>query len=282
MTVLLNQPGNPGTFVPLPSISAGKGINDVTVADLNGDGRMDLIEADGDGSEPDIDGLSIHLQLAQSSGEFAPATFIPVDGCCDSVAVGDVNGDGIPDLIAVGAGSGVVALMQIPGRPGAFEPLTQLFDGAAGSCVKLVDLNGDGILDLVYGGPASASGSAASVLVALPDNPGHFLTTTAYPVVGDFACLVHDLTGVHRPDIIAVSAQNGLSVLRQDPTHPGAFLAAATYALGENLYVAIADMNGDGLPDLVTSEGPSSNSGPGVLYQDAAHPGTFGSFQDLH
>jgi hypothetical protein len=284
ITVLLNQPDNPGTFLPLPSISAGRGINDVTVADLNGDGRMDLVEADGDGSEPDIDGLSIHLQLAQSSGEFAPATFIRIDGCCDSVAVGDVNGDGIPDLIAVGAGSGVVALMQIPGQPGAFESPTRLFDGGASSCVKLVDLDGDGLLDLVYGGPASASGSAASVLVALqdPSNPGHFLTPTAYPVVGDFTCLVHDLTGVHRPDIIAVSTKNGVSVLRQDPMHPGTFLAAANYVVGENLYVAIADMNGDGLPDLVTSEGPSSSSGPGVLYQDTAHPGTFGSFQDLH
>jgi FG-GAP-like repeat len=241
MTILLNRADNAGTFSTLPIIAAGKGLNDVTIADVNGDGRMDLVEANGDGNEPAIDGLSIHQQLAQSSGEFAAATFIPVEGCCDSVAVGDVNGDGLPDLIAVGSGSGVIALLQILGQSGAFESPTRLVDGAASSCVKLVDLDGDGLLDLVYGGPASASGSAASVRVALQDanNPGHFLTPTAYPVVGDFTCLVHDLTGTHRPDIIAVSPQNGLSVLRQDPTHPGTFLPAVNYAPGQILNVAI-------------------------------------------
>jgi FG-GAP-like repeat len=284
ITIFLNQPANLGTFSQLPIIAAGKGLNDVTLADINGDGRMDVVEANGDGNEPDIDGLSIHLQLGQSAGEFSPATFIPINGCCDSVAVGDVNGDGLPDLIAVGSGSGVVALLQIPGKPGVFESPTRLVDGAASSCVKLVDLDGDGLLDLVYGGAANASGSAASVMVALQDasDPGHFLTPTAYPVVGDFQCLVHDLTGTHRPDIVAVSIQNGLSVLRQDPTHPGTFLPAVNYAAGEGLNVAIADVNGDGLPDLVTSQGPSANPGAGVLYQNAAQPGTFGSFQDLH
>jgi hypothetical protein len=284
ITIFLNQAGNPGTFSQLPVSAAGKGLNDAAVADINGDGRMDLIEANGDGSEADIDGLTIHVQLGQSSGEFAPATFIPINGCCDSVAVGDVNGDGLADLIAVGSGSGLVVLLQIPGQPGTFESPTRLLDGAASSFVKLVDLDGDGLLDLVYGGPTNSTGSAASVLVALQDasNPGHFLTPTAYPVVGNFTCLVHDLTGTHRPDIIAVSTQNGLSVLRQDPAQPGTFLTAVNYAAGEILNVAIADMNGDGLPDLVTSQGPSANPGPGVLYQSAVQPGTFGSFQDLH
>ena len=100
ITVFLNQPDHPGTFSPLPSFSGGKGLNGVTLADINGDGRMDLIESDGDGNEPALDGLSIHLQLAQSPLEFAAPTFIPINGCCDSVAVADVNGDGLPDLIA--------------------------------------------------------------------------------------------------------------------------------------------------------------------------------------
>jgi hypothetical protein len=283
LSLLLNQPDNPGTFVLAPSIPAGYGLNEVAAADINGDGRVDLIEADGDGSDPAADGLSIHLQLAQSPGEFAPATFIPINGCCDSVAVGDVNGDGLPDLIAVGSGSGVVVLLQIPGQPGQFESATSLVAGPASRCVKAVDLDGDGLLDLVYGGTANASGSVTSVLVALQaaSNPGHFLPPTSYAVAGDLTtCLVHDLTAKSHPDII-INAAKGISVLQHDPAHPGSFLAAVNYAVGQNLYIALADMNGDGLPDIVAEHGPS-NSGPGVLYQNAARPGTFGSLQDLH
>jgi FG-GAP-like repeat len=283
ITVLLNQPDHPGTFSALPSFSGGKGLNDVTLADINGDGRLDLIESNGEGQDPSLDGLSVQLQLTQSPGEFAPPTFIPINGCCESVAVADVNGDGLPDLIAVGTGSGLVVLLQIPGQPGEFESPTTLISGPATLCVKAVDLDGDGLVDLVYGGPTSPSGNARSVLVALQDanNPGHFLTPTAYPVADDiYSCVVQDLTIEHRPDIV-LNTEKGASVLRQDPMHPGTFLAAISYSLGQGVYTAIADMNGDGLPDLVTSQGPSG-AGPGVIYQDAAHPGTFGTFQDLH
>ena len=283
LSLLLNQPGSPGTFALAPTIPAGQGLNDFAAVDINGDGRVDLIEADGDGNEPAVDGLSIHLQLAQCTGAFADATFIPINGCCDSVAVGDVNGDGVPDLIAVGAGSGVVVLLQIPGQPGQFGSAASLIAGPASRCVKAVDLDDDGLLDLVYGGPVNASGSVTSVFIALQDasNPGHFLPPASYPVADDvMTCLVYDLTDKSRPDII-INTANGISVLQHDPAHPGSFLAAVNYGVGQNLYIALADMNGDGLPDIVADHGPS-NSGAGVLYQDAAHPGTFGSFQDLH
>lgn len=62
ISMLLNQSANPGTFLSMPTIATGKGLGDVVAADINGNGRIDLIEADGDGNEPDIDGLSIHPQ----------------------------------------------------------------------------------------------------------------------------------------------------------------------------------------------------------------------------
>jgi FG-GAP-like repeat len=274
--LLLNQRDQPGTFVLAPRIVSGGNAQSVVAADLDGDGRADLIEAD-------AGGISIHLQLAQSPGEFAPATFIAVNGCCDSIAVGDVNGDGLPDLIAVGDG-GLVILLQIAGQPGAFESPAHPFAEPASRCVEAADLNGDGLLDLVYGGPANASGGVSSMRVALQDagNPGHFIAPASYGVVALTAaattCLVHDLTGNNRPDII-VGSENGLSVLLQDPAHPGTF-SSANYALGYEMFVAVADMNGDGLPDIVAAQGPHG-AAPGVLYQDATHPGTFGDFQDL-
>jgi hypothetical protein len=62
--------------------------------------------------------------------------------------------------------------------------------------------------------------------------------------------------------------------LLQDPAHGGAFLPATNYAaLSQPLSVTVADLDGDGLPDIAIADGPSA----GVLFQNAASPGTFGS-----
>jgi hypothetical protein len=100
--------------------------------------------------------------------------------------------------------------------------------------------------------------------------------------------VVADDNGDSRPDIV-VGGSDAVSVLLQDAASPGRYLAAQNYATPLGAYqLAIADLDRDGLVDIVVTNGattPTVNgvvtTHPGVLYQDAASPGTFKVLQDL-
>jgi hypothetical protein len=101
------------------------------VADLNGDGNLDLIGYDGTNG-----GWKLFVLLGNGDGTFAPPTFIPGanSGPLQSVVVADVNGDDEPDLIVI-AGS----FMESPGSmyvllgngDGTFAAPVQYFAGNA-------------------------------------------------------------------------------------------------------------------------------------------------------
>ena len=74
--------------------SGGDAATSIAVADVNGDGKPDLLVANSDSSSVDVllgngDG-TFQTAVSYSSGGYNP----------DSIAVGDVNGDGKPDIVA--------------------------------------------------------------------------------------------------------------------------------------------------------------------------------------
>ena len=192
----------------------------LAIGDLNGDGRPDLVTVTGVSGGPG----AVSVFLNRGDGSFRPRRdyvlqggVIPgTGGGPASVAIGDLNGDGKPDLVTIdleAAGSDAVG----------FSVLLNRGDGTFGSrrdyrvwgdlwSIAIGDLNRDGRPDLV------ASDSLLNgVSVFLNEGRGRFQARRDYPtglLTGDVA--ISDLNGDGRPDLVTAN-DNSVAVLLNRP-----------------------------------------------------------------
>ena len=82
----------------------------VAVADVNGDGKLDILVANSCASSSNCANGTVGVMLGNGDGTFQPAVIYGCGGTCTSVALGDVNGDGKPDAL-VNAGSNTVGVL---------------------------------------------------------------------------------------------------------------------------------------------------------------------------
>ena len=291
VAVYLQDAANPGRFLPASTYAVGNDPASVALADLNGDGRPDIVTANailatsGAGEST----VSVLLQDAANPGHYLPAVSDPTGPDPVAVAIGDLNGDGKPDL-AVADSSGISVLFQ--GAAGTFLPKTTIATGSGCESVAIADLDGDGTPDLL-------ATDAVSILVLLqtPGSGGSFSAPVRYAAGQQpLYAVAGDLNGDGRPDIAVANIGSpsdltaaSVSVLLQDPTRSGAFLPAVNYASqADSVAVAIADLNGDGWRDLAVANSgtlagicpPNCNTvdtGVSVLLQDGTSAGHFGT-----
>jgi len=281
-SIFLHDPANPGKYLAATTLTTGGAPNQIVSADINGDGKPDLVLADLSASGNAI----VLLQDTATPGQFVAPLNLSTGAMTPSVAVGDLNGDGKPDVVAAnfdsnGNNGQVTIFFQNASSPGTFLAPVSFPAGAQPQAVRIMDVNGDGLPDLVVAnkGPGGDGTGAAGVSVLLQDgtHPGTFLAPITYSTPwGAIDVAVADLNGDGKPDLVVASlgpAPSGaVSVLLQSSTTAGTFGAATSYAgFGQPLSVAIADLNGDGHPDIAVADGFNAT----VLLQSATAPGTF-------
>ncbi len=212
-------------------------------ADFNHDGVLDLVTPEG-------------VRLGTGDGTFQAAptgtpTFANMN-TPDHIVTGDLNGDGIPDLVVTDPVTAEVTVLLGRGD-GTFRRLDPFaVPGGAGALVE-ADFNHDGRPDLAVAGRDSAV-----VTVLLGNGDGTFrlsqsLGTSSTP--GSLA--VGDFNGDGRPDLaVACQTSTGVSVLygQGDGTFSGRVDLATTYDPSD---VAAGDLNGDGRSDLIVLVGAS-------------------------
>ena len=117
----------------------------ISIADLNNDGRMDIINGGVNGSASG----EVSYRLNNGSGTFANlVTLSTGSDSVDGLGIGDYNGDGFADIIAGGSGGAATTLLSNTGR-GAFNTLSQILNAGNATSVAVGDVNSDGVNDIV-------------------------------------------------------------------------------------------------------------------------------------
>ena len=263
--------------------------NSIAIADVNGDGTLDLVVAttlnQGNATNPGF--ANVILGNKSSAGTFLKGTQYSTTGSDpSSIAVADLTRSGSLDLVIANFSSGSVSIFMHGATPGTYMPAVSVTTGGMPNQVAIADINGDGHPDLLL----ADSSSSGNVIILLQDpaNPGHFLAPTLLATGSNSVAglAAADLNGDGKLDVVAatsdVNGNNGaVYVFFQSATTAGTFLAPVTFPAGAQPQAArIADVNGDGLPDIVVANyGPgldrTGSAGVSVLLQDAAHPGQF-------
>ena len=186
-----------------------------------------------------------------------------------SVAIADLNFDGVQDLAVANQGSNDVSVLLGNGD-GTFAPVRSFAAGMHPQAVVVADLNFDGIPDLVV-----ANRESNDVSVLLGNGDGTFAPARSFAVAEHPQSLaVADLNSDGIPDLATVNGSSRVAVLIGHGD--GTFATPQSFALGRHaLFVAAADLNRDGMVDLVTTN-PSSNDVSVLLGQQG---GTFAAPQ---
>ena len=232
------------SFEPARFISFSNDPTNVVVADLNGDGIPDLVTVDDTRSF----GAEGSIFLGQGGGRFASEThYVSAGPQPAAVAVADVNGDGIPDLVVASFGNGTsdngeIGVLLGNGHGGFSAPTTDLAAPHAQS-VAVADLTGAGRPDII-----DVAGGMVNVLTN--EGRGVFAASASYKAgSAPVSVAVGDLNGDGHPDLV-VAGSDGIEVLTSDGR--GGFLPAVSYGAGVAAHdVVLADINGDGHPDIV-------------------------------
>jgi hypothetical protein len=272
----LQQPAHAAQFSPAVNYPTGINPFGVAVGDFNRDGIPDLVVA----NAYQVGGTgTVSILLGNGDGTFrAGGEFNAGGNETTTVAVGDFNGDGKPDLVvanyAGGGGPANVGVMLGNGD-GTFMPAVIYAAGTEPDFVAVGDFNGDGNLDFAAASAFSPPGSPGTVSIFLGRGDGTFAPEGSYQTGFAAASIaIADLNGDGRLDL-SVANENSDNVSILLGKGDGTFQAPVNYPAGPGpASIASGDFTGDGKLDLVVANAGSA-SGTTVSVLIGNGDGTF-------
>jgi hypothetical protein len=236
ITVLMGS----GTGVPtLVKVQGGGGQSHVAVADLNHDGKLDLIATTGNfGTE------AVAVFLGDGAGGFGAQNNFAVNSV-DTLTVADFNNDGNADALVGNRSTGTSQLLMGTGTGVFASPVTVFLPNTG--AVSAADFNNDGKTDL------AVVNDSTNISILLGDGTGNFAAPKRIPAgrAGGYIGAA-DFNGDGKLDLVTLGQVNAVSVLLGDGT--GNFGAVQTFDIGFSPTSAgVGDFNGDGKMDIIAA-----------------------------
>jgi hypothetical protein len=219
----------------------------VVAADVNGDGKLDLITA----NTTSFPNAGLTVLTNNGSGGFLLSTNFVFGNRPPSphwVAAADINGNGKIDLITANLAAPPLTVLTNNGG-GIFSSNATYNVGIEPQCVVAADVNGDSNVDLV-----SANYGPNTLTVLTNNGSGDFASNATYNVgAGPFFDIAADINDDGKVDLISANSKtNTLTVLTNDGS--GGFVFCTTLVVGSGpRSIAVADINGDGKPDIISA-----------------------------
>jgi len=270
-----------GTFQKAQNYqSGGYAPLSIAIADVNGDGKPDLLVGHYCFSASDCSSGSVGVLVGNGDGTFRTAQNYDSGGyAATSIAVGDVDGDGKPDVLVLNfcesssaaCLNSLISVLRGNGD-GTFQASqTYSSGGRFAHSFAVADVNGDGKLDLLVANQCAVGcqpPGLGNIAVLLGNGDGTFLPALNYDSGGlnAYSIAVGDVNQDGKADLlVANQCVNSSSDCGLGPGEAGVLLgngdgtfqAAKTYnSGGVGAFSVIAgDMNGDGKPDLLMLNG---------------------------
>jgi hypothetical protein len=240
----------------------------VVLGDLDGDGKPELVVANNNSHT-----VSVYRNTGSSgsiaAGSFAARVDFETGFSPRSVALGDLDGDGKPELVVANYNSNTVSVLRNTSTignitVGSFAARVDFAAGFLPSSVAIGDLDGDGKPDLAMAND-TPSGSFVSVLrntsMLGSITAGSFATQVVFSGGGirPISIAIGDLDGDGKPELVVANFRgSNVSVFRNTSSSgsitAGSFARRVDFATGiEPISVALGDLDGDGKPDLVVT-----------------------------
>jgi len=178
------------------------------------------------------------------------AVNLPGNPGVGGIAIGDVNGDGIPDLVSSG---GYIALGTSSGtfKSPIYYPVQDGYGGA--NQLVLADLRRNGLTDII-------TNDYFAISVLLSQGKGRYLDGGWTKVTGAGGCgAAADYNGDGKPDL-ALSTSTGISILLGTGKVSPSFTTGTSFAVTGAACVITGDLNGDGIPDLLVAVNGTPNA----------------------
>jgi hypothetical protein len=255
LLVLLNN-GDASFQSAVAYASAGIDIRSVAIADVNGDGKLDVVALDQ--ADATFTHSEIAVLLGNGDGTLQSAVKNELTGGAGtnalSLAAADLNRDGRPDLVVTDFDTKLskpVIYVLLNRGDGTLASPVPYSTGALGTSLVLGDVNHDGKLDAII------SCNTGQVGVLFGDGNGAFGTAALYPSGYPSSVAIGDFNGDGVADLaVAESGSTGKLAVFLNNGH-GAFGTPVIYGTGGRSAngVAAANLNHDGKPDLVVADG---------------------------
>jgi len=241
---------------------SGSSRNIAESGDLNGDGKVDIAAVNGNG-------VSIFYQDPANAGVFFSNVIILENIGVTSLAIEDLNGDGLDDIaVSQYLQNKVSVFLQDPSSLGTLIDAGSYVTSNGPDYISIGDLNGDNVPDIVVSG-------AKFIIIYFQDvnEPGIFFGPTSYSLNDNLDEMeIGDLNQDGFNDIAVISyLSDSMLIFLQDSLLPGTFLAPARYGPPTPFDITLGDFNNDNKLDIAVACSEIDY----VYFQDSVNPGSY-------